>query len=52
VGARRRGRAHFEGLDEPLTDGACDLWNDARDARAAAWEQFERMKAQVEAWMR
>jgi hypothetical protein len=40
-----------EGLEEPVTESACELWYDARDARAAAWEQFERMNAQVEAWL-
>jgi hypothetical protein len=39
----------LEALEEPLTDGACELWYEARDAKAAAWEQFERLNAQVEA---
>jgi hypothetical protein len=39
-----------EALEEPVTESACALWYEARDARAAAWEQFERMKAQVDAW--
>jgi hypothetical protein len=39
-----------DGLEEPITESACELWYEARGARAAAWEQFERMKAQVDAW--
>jgi hypothetical protein len=41
----------FVELDKPVTDGACDLWFEARDASEAAWEQFERMDAQVDAWL-
>jgi hypothetical protein len=41
----------LEGLEEPVTESACELWYESRDARAAAREQFERMNAQVEAWL-
>ena len=35
-----------------VTTAACELWEDARDASQAAWEQVERVTAAVDAWLK